>query len=76
LAVVIPRFIASIFARFQTSSSILIEVTRVYYNFTKKHGGLNGDTPADRSGILIQGNNKWLTIIQNASKKQKKIMDF
>jgi len=28
---------------------------------------LNGDTPADRAGIKIKGNNKGLTIIQNAS---------
>ena len=29
--------------------------------------GLDGDTPADRVGIDIKGDNKWLTIIQNAS---------
>lgn len=28
----------------------------------------DGDTPALRAGIDIKGNNKWLTIIQNASK--------
>jgi hypothetical protein len=28
---------------------------------------LEGDTPADRAGIEIKGNDKWLTIIQNAS---------
>jgi hypothetical protein len=25
------------------------------------------DTPADRAGIKIEGDNKWVTIIQNAS---------
>jgi len=30
---------------------------------------LNGQTPADRCGIKIEGNNKWLTLIQNASEK-------
>ena len=29
---------------------------------------LDGDTPASRAGIEIKGDNKWLTIIQNASK--------
>ena len=27
---------------------------------------LDGDTPADRVGIKINGGNKWPTIIQNA----------
>jgi hypothetical protein len=29
---------------------------------------LNNDTPAGRAGIKINGNNKWITLIQNASK--------
>ena len=32
--------------------------------------GLDGKTPAEKCGIKIEGNNKWLTLIQNASKKQ------
>ena len=36
------------------------------YNNTKKHIGLNGKTPAEAK-ILIEGKNKWYTIIQNAS---------
>lgn len=28
----------------------------------------DGDTPADRVGIKVEGANKWLTLIQNASK--------
>jgi hypothetical protein len=30
--------------------------------------GLNGQTPAERCGIKIEGNDKWLTLIQNAEK--------
>ena len=33
----------------------------------RPHEGLNGETPAERSGIKVDGKNKWLTIIQNAS---------
>ena len=40
---------------------------RVYNNFTKKHGGLKGKTPAESAKILVDGPNKWKTIIQNAS---------
>jgi len=31
--------------------------------------GLDGKTPAEACGIKIEGNNKWLTVIQNASNK-------
>jgi hypothetical protein len=30
---------------------------------------LDGMTPADKAGIEIHGENKWITLIQNASKK-------
>ena len=45
----------------------IIDGMRVYYNFTKKHGGLKGMTPAESAMIKIDGKNKWKTIIQNAS---------
>ena len=31
--------------------------------------GLNGQTPAEKCGIKIEGDNKWITLIQNASTK-------
>jgi len=31
---------------------------------------LEGKTPADEAGITIKGNNKWRTLIQNASTKR------
>ena len=34
----------------------------------KEHGGLGGDvTPSEASLIKVNGDNKWKTIIQNAS---------
>ena len=45
----------------------LIDGMRVYYNFTKKHGGLGGKTPAEAAKIKVDGLNKWKTLIQNAS---------
>lgn len=30
--------------------------------------GIDGDIPADRAGIKVTGDNKWLTIIPNAAK--------
>jgi len=43
---------------------------KLYHNYIRPHMPLNGDTPADRAGIEIKGDNKWLTIIQNASSRQ------
>lgn len=33
--------------------------------------GLDGKTPAEACGIEIKGDNKWITLIQNASQSQK-----
>ena len=45
----------------------ILEGMKAYYNFTKKHGSLNGKTPAEEAKITVDGKNKWKTIIQNAS---------
>jgi hypothetical protein len=42
---------------------------QIYHNYIKPHDGLKGKTPAEAAGIQVQGENKWLTLIQNASKK-------
>ena len=48
-------------------NTALIPGMRVCNNFTKKHGGLDGKTPAESAKILVDGPNTWKTIIQNAS---------
>ncbi|MGD6809237.1 MAG: hypothetical protein ACQCN3_06010 [Candidatus Bathyarchaeia archaeon] len=40
----------------------------VYHNYVRPHEALNGQTPASVC-IDVQGNNQWITPIQNASKK-------
>ena len=45
----------------------LIDGMKTYYNFTKKHGGLNDKTLAQSSLIDVDGKNKWIVLIQNAS---------
>jgi transposase-like protein len=39
---------------------------QLFHNYIRPHEGLNGKTPAEACGIKIEGNNKWLTLIQNA----------
>jgi transposase-like protein len=41
---------------------------QLYHNFMREHQGLAGKTPAEIAGIKIEGQNKWITVIQNASK--------
>ena len=36
---------------------------KIYHNYIRPHEALNGETPADRYGIKVLGENKWLTII-------------
>jgi putative transposase len=41
---------------------------QLFHNYIRPHEGLNGQTPAEACGIKVEGENKWLTLIQNASK--------
>ena len=50
----------------KTVDSPIIKGLRIYHNFVRPHEGLNGATPADRAGIIVDGPDKWETIIQNA----------
>jgi transposase-like protein len=51
--------------------SPLIKGLQIYHNYVRPHEALNGRTPADVAGIEIIGQNKWLTLIQNAGKQAK-----
>lgn len=39
----------------------------LFYNNIRPHEALNGKTPSEKCGIIINGSNKWKTIIENAS---------
>ena len=41
---------------------------QIFHNYIRPHEGLEGKTPSEACGIKIEGKNKWLTLIQNASK--------
>ena len=48
----------------------VIDGFRIYYNFIRPHQALNGKTPAEMANLdLGLEGNKWLTLIQKASKK-------
>lgn len=50
--------------------SAIITGMQIHHNFIRSHMGLDGKTPADSSGVKVEGNNKWITLIQNAKKSQ------
>jgi hypothetical protein len=45
---------------------------QLYHNYFREHEGLNEKTPAEIAGIKIEGENKWITVIQNAVKNERK----
>jgi hypothetical protein len=51
--------------------SPLIKGLQIYHNYIRPHEGLEGKTPAEAAGITVEGKNKWVTIIQNATQITK-----
>lgn len=51
----------------------IIEGYRIYHNYVRPHMSLDGQTPADKCGIKIEGDNKWITLIQNAKRKTETV---
>ena len=47
------------FRGLKKSDTALIGGYQVFYNYTKKHIGLGGKTPAEASNIMVQDLNKW-----------------
>ncbi|MCV0373684.1 MAG: hypothetical protein K5793_09055 [Nitrosarchaeum sp.] len=48
---------------------LIIDGCQIYHNYLRNHMGLDGKTPSEACGITIEGDNKWKTLIQNASVK-------
>ncbi len=44
---------------------------QIFHNYIRPHMALDGKTPAEAAGIQVLGENKWLTLIQNATKEAK-----
>ena len=43
---------------------------QIFHNYFRPHMGLEGKTPSEACGITIEGENKWISLIQNASMKK------
>jgi hypothetical protein len=38
----------------------------IFHNYIRPHMALEGKTPSEVAGIKVEGDNKWITLIQNA----------
>ena len=52
----------------QKTDSDILKGYQIYHNYIRPHEALDGKTPSEACGITVEGKNKWITLIQNASK--------
>jgi len=53
----------------KTKDTPILAGYQIFHNYIRPHEALDGKTPSEACGIQIEGKNKWITLIQNASKK-------
>lgn len=51
------------------TDSPIVDGQRIYYNYVRPHQGLESRTPAEKAGIGIEDQNKWLGLIRKASRR-------
>ncbi|MEO9277474.1 MAG: DDE-type integrase/transposase/recombinase [Nitrososphaera sp.] len=51
--------------------SVMFDGYQLFHNYLRPHMSLDGKTPAEKCGIRIEGDNKWITLIQNAKKDDR-----
>jgi putative transposase len=49
--------------------TVILSGYQLFHNYIRPHEALGGKTPAEACGIKVEGSNKWITLIQNASRK-------
>jgi transposase-like protein len=54
----------------EKSDTPILSGMQIFHNYIRPHQALNGKTPAELAGIEIHGENKWLTLFQNASERR------
>jgi transposase-like protein len=55
----------------KTKETPILTGYQIFHNYIRAHEGLDGKTPSEACGIKVEGKNKWITLIQNASDRRK-----
>jgi transposase-like protein len=55
----------------KTKETPILAGYQIFHNYIRAHEGLDGKTPSEACGIKVEGKNKWITLIQNASDRRK-----
>jgi len=50
-------------------SSPILDGMQIFHNYLRPNQGIGNHTPSELAGIQVKGDNRWLTLIQNASRK-------
>ncbi len=56
----------------EKGDSPILSGMQIFHNYVRPHMALKGKTPSEAAGIKVEGENKWLTLIQNASKQTQR----
>jgi transposase-like protein len=52
----------------KTKETPILSGYQLFHNYIRPHEALDGKTPSEACGIKIEGQNKWKTLIENASR--------
>jgi hypothetical protein len=59
----------------ETTDTPTLTDMQIYHNYVRPHEALKGRTPSEVAGIKVEGENKWLTLIQKASRNSSSNTD-
>jgi hypothetical protein len=48
----------------------ILPMNQIYYNFIRPHQALKGKTPAKAAGIGVDGENKWIGLLEKSIRKE------
>jgi putative transposase len=48
----------------------ILPMNQIYYNFVRPHMGIKGKTPAEMASIGIDGENKWMGLIEKSARRR------
>jgi hypothetical protein len=55
-----------VFRGLKKSDTPILAGYQIYHNYIRPHEGLEDKTPEEAAGLKVEGENKWITLIQNA----------